>query len=205
MSKVNYEEMTNKELQTLIDDFELTVDSKIPGKPNKAELVATLMAYKVQQDIINGIEEDEIDDAEDTKNDELEAATKVIKSVAQKDLPREEKRRLQKADLLRKERVIIFDKQSTQTKIPAIPVSWGNNLIGSYTDMIDLSSQKPQYVRRGALANLRLATFTESIQDEEFGPVKNVTEFRFVITEVEGLTDDEIKVLAAQQRVNKTV
>lgn len=205
MSKVNYEEMTNKELQTLIDDFELTVDSKIPGKPNKAELVATLMAYKVQQDIINGIEEDEIDDAEDTKNDELEAATKVIKSVAQKDLPREEKRRLQKADLLRKERVIIFDKQSTQTKIPAIPVSWGNNLIGSYTDMIDLSSQKPQYVRRGALANLRLATFTESRQDEEFGPVRNVTEFRFVVTEVEGLTDDEIKVLAAQQRVNKTV
>jgi len=205
MSKVNYEEMTNKELQTLIDDFELTVDSKIPGKPNKAELVATLMAYKVQQDIINGVEEDEIDDAEDTKNDELEAAPKVVKAVAQKDLPREEKRRLQKADLLRKERVIIFDKQSTQTKIPAMPVSWGNNLIGSYTDMIDLSSQKPQYVRRGALSNMKNATFTESRQDEEFGPVTNVTEFRFVITEVEGLTDDEIKVLAAQQRVNKTV
>lgn len=205
MSKVNYEEMTNKELQTLIDDFELTVDSKIPGKPNKAELVAALMAYKVQQDIINGVEEDEIDDAEDTKNDELVATPKVVKAVAQKDLPREEKRRLQKADLLRKERVIIFDKQSTQTKIPAMPVSWGNNLIGSYTDMIDLASQKPQYIRRGALANLRLATFTESRQDEEFGPVVNVTEFRFVITEVEGLTDDEIKVLAAQQRVNKTV
>lgn len=205
MSKVNYEEMTNKELQTLIDDFELTVDSKIPGKPNKAELISRLMAYKVEQDIINGVEEDEIDDAEDTKNDELEAAPKVVKAVAQKDLPRDEKRRLQKADLLRKERVIVFDKQSTQTKIPAIPITWGNNLIGTYTDMIDLASQKPQYIRRGALANLKLATFTESRQDEEFGPVRNVTEFRFVVTEVEGLTDDEIKVLAAQQRVNKTV
>lgn len=62
------------------------------------------MAYKVEQDIINGVEEDEIDDAEDTKNDELESAPKVVKAVAQKDLPRDEKRRLQKADLLRKEK-----------------------------------------------------------------------------------------------------
>ena len=29
MSKVNYEEMTNKELQALIDDFELTLEAKI--------------------------------------------------------------------------------------------------------------------------------------------------------------------------------
>ena len=31
MSKVNYEEMTNKELQALIDDFELTLEAKNPS------------------------------------------------------------------------------------------------------------------------------------------------------------------------------
>jgi len=205
MSKVNYEEMTNKDLQTLIDDFELTVDSKIPGKPNKAELVATLMAYKVQQDIINGIEEDEIDDAEDTKNDELVATPKVVKAVAQKDLPKDEKRKLQRADLLRKERVIIFDKQSTQTKVPVITVTWGNKLVGINSDVVNLSSGKPQYIRRGALSNLRLATFTYSFQEEEFGPVKQITEDRFEIRELDGLTEEEIETLAAQQKFNKRI
>lgn len=201
MSKVNYEEMTNKELQALIDDFELTVDAKIPGKPNKAELVATLVAFKKSQNAINGIEDDTEDEDE---NDELESTNvkKILQSVAQKDMPREKKKELQKADLLRKERVIIFDKQNTQTKVPAISVTWGNRLIGFYTDMIHLNG-KPQYVRRGALANLKLATFTYSFQEEEFSPVQNITEERFEIKELDGLTEDEIENLAAQQKINK--
>jgi hypothetical protein len=212
-TKVDYEAMTNKELQTLIDDFELTVNPKTPGKPTKAELVSVLMAFKVEQDIINGVEQDEIDEANDEEdeklNDELEpvlaAKVKASKAIAQKDLPREQRRALQRADLLRKERVIIFDKQNTQTKIPAMPVTWGNTLIGFHTDIINFSHQKPQYVRRGALANLRDATFTYSHQEEEFSSVQQITELRYSITEVEGLTDDEIKVLAAQQRVNKLI
>ena len=62
MSKVNYEEMTNKELQALIDDFELTVVAKTPNKPTKAELIVTLNAFKVQQDIINGVEPEVVED-----------------------------------------------------------------------------------------------------------------------------------------------
>ena len=49
MSNVNYNEMTNKELQALIDDFELTVQAKTPNKPTKAELIATLEAFKKEQ------------------------------------------------------------------------------------------------------------------------------------------------------------
>ena len=66
MSNVNYNEMTNKELQALIDDFELTVQAKTPNKPTKAELIATLEAFKKEQNRINGI-----DDENDTENDEL--------------------------------------------------------------------------------------------------------------------------------------
>ena len=64
MSNVNYNEMTNKELQALIDDFELTVQAKTPNKPTKAELIATLEAFKKEQNRINGIEDEE-------ENDEL--------------------------------------------------------------------------------------------------------------------------------------
>ena len=206
---VNYEEMTNKDLQILIEDFELTVNPKTPGKPTKAELVAALNAYKTQQDIINGIETEVIaaeDEEELDTNVESESVPKPVEpkiAVAKpaKELSRNERKALQRADLMRKERVIIHDMQDTQTKVPAMTVTWGNGLIGIHTDVIDLSSSKPQYVRRGALANLRLSTYTQSIQEEEYGPVEQRTEFRFSIKELDGLSEDEIANLAAQQRL----
>ncbi len=66
---------------------------------------------------------------------------------------------------------------------------------------INLESGKPQYVRRGALANLKNATFTRSIQEEEFGPVKNVVEERFNIKELDGLTEEDIEILASKQKM----
>lgn len=206
---VNYEEMTNKDLQTLIEDFELTVNPKTPGKPTKAELVAVLNAYKTQQDIINGIEPEVAAEDEEEELDTNVESVSVPKPVEPKiavakparELSRNERKALQRADLMRKERVIIHDMQDTQTKVPAMTVTWGNGLIGIHTDVIDLSSSKPQYVRRGALANLRLSTYTQSIQEEEYGPVEQRTEFRFSIKELDGLNEDEIANLAAQQRL----
>ena len=205
MSNVNYNEMTNKELQALIDDFELTVQAKTPNKPTKAELIATLEAFKKEQNRINGIE-----DEDDTENDELvgeddsgSTKPKTVENVAKpaKSYSKAERKKLQMADLLRKERVLIYDVQDNQTKTPAITVTWGNSLIGFYTDVINLESGKPQYVRRGALANLRNATFTRSIQEEEFGPVKNIVEERFNIKELDGLTEEEIEILASKQKM----
>ena len=205
MSNVNYNEMTNKELQALIDDFELTVQAKTPNKPTKAELIATLEAFKKEQNRINGI-----DDEDDTENDELvgeddsgSTKPKAVEGVARpaKSYSKAERKKLQMADLLRKERVLIYDVQDNQTKTPALTVTWGNSLIGFYSDVINLESGKPQYVRRGALANLRNATFTRSIQEEEFGPVKNVVEERFNIKELDGLTEEEIEILASKQKM----
>ena len=207
MSNVNYNEMTNKELQALIDDFELTVQAKTPNKPTKAELIATLEAFKKEQNRINGIEDEE---ENDTENDELvgeensgSTKPKKVDDVAKpaKSYSKAERKKLQIADLLRKERVLVYDVQDNQTKIPALTVTWGNSLIGFYTDVINLESGKPQYVRRGALANLRNATFTRSIQEEEFGPVKNIIEERFNIKELDGLTEEEIEILASKQKM----
>ena len=205
MSKVNYEEMTNKELQALIDDFELTVQAKTPNKPTKAELIATLEAFKKEQNRIN-----DIDDEDDTENDELvgeddsgSTKPKKVDDVAKpaRAYSKAERKKLQIADLLRKERVLVYDVQDNQTKTPALTVTWGNSLIGFYTDVINLESGKPQYVRRGALANLRNATFTRSIQEEEFGPVKNIVEERFNIKELDGLTEEDIEILASKQKM----
>ena len=205
MSNVNYNEMTNKELQALIDDFELTVQAKTPNKPTKAELIATLEAFKKEQNRINGIE-----DEDDTENDELvgeensgSTKPKKVDDVAKpaKSYSKAERKKLQIADLLRKERVLIYDVQDNQTKTPALTVTWGNSLIGFHSDVINLESGKPQYVRRGALANLRNATFTRSIQEEEFGPVKNIVEERFNIKELDGLTEEEIEILASKQKM----
>ena len=205
MSNVNYEEMTNKDLQALIDDFELTVDAKTPNKPTKAELVATLNAFKVQQDIINGVEpevvEDEEEIADEVTSTESAPAVKIAVAKPARELSRNERKALQRADLMRKERVIIHDMQDTQTKVPAMTITWGNGLIGIHTDVVDLASGKPQHVRRGALANMRNATFTRSVQEEEYGPVEQRTEYRFSIKELDGLSEDEIANLAAQQRL----
>ena len=207
MSKVNYEEMTNKELQALIDDFELTLEAKNPSKPTKAELVATLTKFKREQDVLNGnIDEEENDELVNDSNSGSEgentASKKEVKaSKPARELSQAERKKLQMADLLRKERVLVYDVQDNQTKTPAMSVTWGNSLIGFYTDMVNLESGKPQYIRRGALANLRDATFTRSIQEEEFGPVVNQTEFRFNIKELDGLTEEEIDNLAAKQKL----
>ena len=207
MSKVNYEEMTNKELQALIDDFELTLEAKNPSKPTKAELVATLTKFKREQDVLNGNTDDEendelVNDSNSGSEGENTASKKEVKaSKPARELSQAERKRLQMADLLRKERVLVYDVQDNQTKTPAMSVTWGNSLIGFYTDMVNLESGKPQYLRRGALANLRNATFTRSIQEEEFGPVVNQTEFRFNIKELDGLTEEEIETLAAKQKL----
>ena len=207
MSKVNYEEMTNKELQALIDDFELTLEAKNPSKPTKAELVATLTKFKREQDVLNGnIDEEEndelVNDSDYGSEGEITASKPEVKpSKPARELSQAERKKLQMADLLRKERVLVYDVQDNQTKTPAMSVTWGNSLIGFYTDMVNLESGKPQYLRRGALANLRDATFTRSIQEEEFGPVINQTEFRFNIKELDGLTEEEIETLAAKQKL----
>ena len=138
MSKIDYNEMTNAELKAIIDDFEIDVEAKIPGKPNKAELVAALEKYKAEQDALNGVNDS------DDKNDDLSPGSETVvrEAVPQRLLPKNERKKLQLADKMRKERVIVIDKQHTQTRVPAITVSWGNGLIGIYSDVINLPEKE---------------------------------------------------------------
>ena len=187
---MDYKDMTNKELAELVKDFDLTVEAANPGKPNKTELIAALDKFKAKQDAINGIEP-EVD--EDEPETTVEPTAPVVKKPK-----KSSKVALIKADLLRKERVIINDNQTNQTKDEMISVSWGNRKIGVYSEYITLTGE-PQYIRRGALGNLKDVTFIHHEPKANGSGDQMLVKPRFSIVPVAGMTEDELKELGNKQ------
>ena len=184
-----FEEMTNAELKEACEDFGLKVAAKNPAKPNKTEYLEALNAFKAEQDKLHGRDREEEAKAEE---EAPKGPKKKVQSPAQ----------LQKLDLMRKERVIVRDMQESQTKDELISVSWGNRLLGRQTDWVDLSGE-PQYVRRGAIQNLKDATMTVHVPKPN-GGVSMERKKRFVVVEVEPLTEKELEELAAQQKMRNS-
>jgi hypothetical protein len=187
--QVEFKDMNNAQLKELCEDFGLVVKAANPAKPNKGELLEALETFKATQDKIHGIDR-EADKADTTVG--ASTPKRKPKSLAT----------LQKLELFSKERVVVRDMQETQTKDELISVSWGNRLIGMQTDWVDLSGN-PQYVRVGALNNLKDATM--SVQEPKpGGGVSMVNKKRFVIVPVEPLTQKELDELANQQRMRNS-
>jgi hypothetical protein len=186
-----FEDMTNAQLKEACEDFGLEVKAKNPAKPNKTEYLEALTAFKATQDATHGVEESDEDEVEDTAPKTDTPKRKPQSPAA-----------LMKLDLMKKDRVIIHDQQDTQTKDEMISVSWGNRLLGGQTDWIDLSGE-PQYVRRGALGNLRDASmFIQTPKDG--GGVHTVRKKRFIIVETDGLTLEAFEELKAQQKMRNS-
>lgn len=188
---IPFNEMTNADLKELCNDFGLTVVAKNPGKPNKAEYLEVLNAFKAKQDKIHGIEPESEDEVKEVSE----------KPATPKRKPKT-KAQLLKLDVMKKDRVIVRDMQEAQTKDELISVNWGNRLIGRHTDFVDLSGEA-QYVRRGALYNLRAATMTIH-QAKKGGGVEMVRKPRFVVVDVDPLTEEELAALAAQQAMRNS-
>ena len=190
-----FEEMTNKELENLVEDFDLSVEAKNPKKPNKAELLVCLNAFKQSQDEVNSneVESTELDAQEE---DEVEEPKIVVAAK----LPPRQRKKLQTADLMRKECVVITDTRTTQTPDKAMFVSWGNGLLGHHTDVIHMTG-KPQYVRRGALNNLRNVIIDEPTQEDVYDDIEWIKRPRFMILDAAGLTAAEIKKKAVEQQI----
>lgn len=178
-----FKEMTNKQLSEACEDFGLEVKSVNPKRPTKDEYITALEEFKVIQDEVNGIDAEK--EAEKLKDS---TSKRKVQSPAQ----------LMKLDLFRKERVIVHDQQDNQTKDLMISVSWGNRRIGGQTDWIDLSGS-PQYIRRGAINNLKEATTTIQNNKGNGGGVAYEQRKRFIIVPVEGLTEAELAELAKKQ------
>ena len=190
MSKT-FEEMTNAELKEACADFGLEVLAKNPAKPNKGEYLTALNDFKAKQDATHA---DRIEEKA-----KVEEAAPVTDGSTRKP---QSKDQLLKLDLMRKERVIVRDMQESQTKDEMISISWGNRLIGRKTDWVDLSGN-PQYVRVGAINNLKEATMTIHTKTPSGGDTME-RKNRFVVVPVEALSEKELEELANQQKLRNS-
>lgn len=200
-----YRSKSNAELKELLEAFELgTPKAKNPFKPNKDEMVQALMAFKRSQDRINGIEPEEGDEgAYEDDEDEFEVSAEVRGPKMNAKQAKAQKAALLKADLMRMERVIVHDSQTMQTPVPTATVTWGNRALGIHNDVIHFG--KPWYIRRGALQNLRDAEITEYTQDRENGgQMRTETRKRYLITETEGWTEEELQKYAMDQKIRNS-
>ena len=194
-----YRSKTNSELKEMLEVLELsTPKAKNPFKPNKDEIVKALMTFKREQDRINGYEPEEGDEPDE---DEEEETVEAVSAPRKKKSSDAEKAALLKADLMRSELVIVHDTQTSQTSTSAMTITWGNRILGIHTDVVHFG--KPWYVRRGALANIRFNEITE-YEQEEGGPMRTVTRKRYMITDVEGWTEEDLAAHAADQRVRNS-
>jgi len=186
-----FEDMTNAELKAACEDFGLEVKAKNPAKPNKTEYLTAINEFKEKQNNTHAEK-----NAEKAKLAEAAPVTDGSKRKPQS------KSQLVKLDLFRKERVIVRDMQESQTKDELISVSWGNRLTGGQTDWVDLGGE-PQYVRRGALNNLREATMMIQTPKAK-GGVEMTRKKRFVIVDVDPMTEEELAALKAVQEVRNS-
>ena len=148
--------------------------------------------FKSAHDKIHGKEEEEEPSKEPVDVAPVTSPKRKPQSRAQ----------LVKLDAMKKDRVIVRDMQETQTKDELISVNWGNKLIGRHSDWVDLSGE-PQYVRRGALYNLRDATMSVQVP-KKGGGVEMVTKKRFVVVDVDPMTEEELAQLASIQSMRNS-
>lgn len=196
-----FEDMKNDELAQLVADFNLTVDAKNPAKPNKTEYVTALNAFKAKQDASHGKKTPTAVEAEE--NEGVEGVDYVVHEGEKLRIhDASSTAELIRADLLRKERVIVIDLRESQTREPSLYVNWGNRVIGNKTDLVSLDG-KPQYIRRGAIINLEATRLTIHEPDDT-GADKMTTRNRYVITRVAGMTQRELDELAAKQNLRNS-
>lgn len=127
-----------------------------------------------------------------------------------KHLPKNVKAKLQKDDLLRKEEVIITDMDNSQTRVDTKTISWGNELIGYYTDIVQFDSEDGIYIRRGAIKQMEEGEMTITTKKKNInadgGAVEIMTtktQPRFRIVRLAGMTEAERIQLATEQASKK--
>ena len=201
--KEAYGLMKNDELIEIIEAKDLKVEAKNPNKPNKTELIETLMKQKAKEDYINGVDEDEEDEIKPEAKPEAKVAeTKIdTPTVAPRKLTRSQKARIKFAELSIKERVLVHDTMTSQTKDEVRFVSWGNRFMGYHKDVVSVTGKIPQYVRKGALDVLKDVQLQEYFQAEPDSPITLSTRKRYTIVPLDGITEEEIAVLATQQNL----
>jgi len=166
-------DMTNAELSEAI--VELGLD--VPTKATKVDLIAVIENFAKKTEAVAEPKE-EIKEGHSSKT------------------------ALLRADLFRKERIIVNDNRDTQTKEDVIPSSWGNRKTGGIqTDMVPMGI--PVYVRRGAIANLESARIPVRVPNPKGGEMLEMKP-RFSVVRTQGLTEEELAELAVKQSMRNS-
>lgn len=217
MATKSYEQMTKAELLKAISFFKLEGKVAELGKDANslinADYVKVLNAFRDSQAALNGAEDTNTNEEENMADKvEVQEEVKVENKVETKTTPkapvvpepkkltRDEEIALAAEYNMTKTRVVITDHDTTQNMEAdvlerGVTISWGNKFILSQTDCVFMHGE-PQYVRNGALEAMKtilIPTNSESSTSR--------TKARFIITEVEGWTQEKIDELKAQQKL----
>ena len=182
MSK-EFNEMTKKELLEVVAKHNIPVEAKLKDKPTNAEIIASIEAFN------NRFDDGEAHEKEEAKVEEgqpkgLSGVTKSPKSE------------LIKADLMRKERVVVIDTQRFQTfdeevENLTIPISFSNGVVGA--DVLVQLNGEPQYLERGIIQRLEDVKVPETTQSvEKKSAIRTTYRKRYNVMQVGGMTDEEI-------------
>ena len=201
-----YSSMTNKDFKEYCEEEGIDVDSKNVSKPTKTEYIAAIEKFEKNQMIrVADIEPETIADSFSNEVEEINIKTKEANGLQEKQETKKvenrvQKKRRQKRELTALKRVIITSNSTNQTKTGGIErISWGNRLLGHQTDNVVIG--KPWHVREGAIRNLRIATISQSIQDDEGNQVRSEIVPAWIIQELSPLTKDEINKIAKRQTI----
>lgn len=182
-----FEEMTKAELAKVAETYGLTdkiaENAKDANKITNAEYVTVLNEYKDAQD-----------------------KTAPAK-VETKEANREELIQIRAEDLYRQIPVIVTDHDnSVEVKDDdgrrGIELYWGNSMGIGQTERFFNTGER-QYLTRGLLKKMKRMTIPEFKKDKYGKEIAVSTRKRFVITEVEGMTEDEITALGKKQQLSK--
>ena len=220
MSTKKFEQMNKAELLKAITQLKLqdkVEELKVElGKDDdslvNADYIKVLNDFKVKQDKVNGIddnessddESDNSDDGVETKTDKVLDKETLTKKATQSAVPktREEEIQLAAEYNFTKTYVVVTDHDNTQSTdsddlLAGVKIQWGNRFTLGQTDVVFMHGE-PQYVRNGAIEAMKTMLIPTN-SESSTSRVKK----RFSITEVEGWDQDRIDSLKEQQRLKR--
>lgn len=203
--------ITQLKLQDKVEELKVELGKDDDSLVN-ADYIKVLNDFKVKQDKVNGIDENESsddesdnsDDGAETKTDKVLDKETLTKQVTKNSVPktREEEIQLAAEYNFVKSYVVVTDHDNTQSTdsddlLSGVRIQWGNRFTLGQTDIVFMHGE-PQYVRNGALEVMKTILIPTNSENSTIRTKK-----RFSITEVEGWDQDRIDALKEQQKLKR--
>lgn len=203
--------ITQLKLQDKVEELKVELGKDDDSLVN-ADYIKVLNDFKVKQDKVNGIDDNELfgdgsdngDDGAETKTDKVLDKETLTKQVTKNSVPktREEEIQLAAEYNFVKSYVVVTDHDNTQSTdsddlLSGVRIQWGNRFTLGQTDIVFMHGE-PQYVRNGALEVMKTILIPTNSENST-----TRTKKRFSITEVEGWDQDRIDALKEQQKLKR--